>query len=70
MAKKQKENYKEMTDDELRKSLEDKRGLLFKRRLQSRAVPLKNPMVIRLTRRDVARILTQISLRRKGTQNA
>jgi large subunit ribosomal protein L29 len=66
MATQEKINYAELTPDELRRMVREKREGLFKMRFQSATAPLKNPKAIGATRRDIARLLT--FLRQKGAE--
>jgi large subunit ribosomal protein L29 len=66
MAKKQtKESLHEMSVQELRVRLLESQEKSFRLRFQHASNPLKNPMVIRSARRDVAKVLTV--LRQKET---
>jgi large subunit ribosomal protein L29 len=49
-------DIRELTEEELTKTLTEKRQELFNLRLQSRTGQLENPAIIRQIRRDVARI--------------
>jgi large subunit ribosomal protein L29 len=64
MAKKEKIDFKELSEDELRQRLAETNDKLFQMRFQSATAPLKNPHAIRAARRDVARICT--AMRAKG----
>ena len=64
MAKKKKENFREMSPDELRTKLLESKEKLFQLRFQSATAPLKNPHVLRELRRDIARAHT--FLKQKG----
>jgi large subunit ribosomal protein L29 len=64
MAKKEKQNYKEFTVDELRQQLVETREKLFQMKFQNTTAPLKNPHAISETRRNIARIHT--ALKQKG----
>ena len=58
MAKKEKVNHRELSDEELRQRLAETKENLFQWRFQSATAPLKNPHVIRAARREIARIHT------------
>jgi large subunit ribosomal protein L29 len=59
MAKEKKEiNIKELTEDELKSKLLETREKLFKLKFGHKTTPLKNPLEIRVLRRQIARILT------------
>ena len=53
--------FKELTDDELNRQIEDFRKEKFNLRAQSKNGQLENPAKIRQTRRDLARALTEKS---------
>ncbi|MDR0384221.1 MAG: 50S ribosomal protein L29 [Christensenellaceae bacterium] len=52
--------YKEMTLDELKKAFKDKKQELFNLRFQHTIGQLKNTMQLRMVKRDIARILTEL----------
>lgn len=58
---------RELTVDELKRKLEDLRRELFNLRFQQITHQLKNPIRIRIVRKDIARILT--ILREKETKS-
>ncbi len=58
MAKKEKVDYRQLSEDELRQKLAESKEKLFQMRFQSATAPLKNPHQIAATRRDIARIHT------------
>jgi large subunit ribosomal protein L29 len=61
MAQEKKEiNIKDLTVDELKVRLKEAREKLFRLKFSHKTTSLKNPLVIRATRRDVARLLTVI----------
>ncbi|HOW28974.1 MAG TPA: 50S ribosomal protein L29 [Elusimicrobiota bacterium] len=64
MAKKEKINFQELSENELRERLFSTRDKLFHMRLQNNTAPLKNPHAIQYARRDIARIMTV--LKQKG----
>lgn len=66
MAKKEKIDYRELSDDELRQRLTESKEKLFQLRFQSATAPLKNPHMISTTRREIARLYT--ILKQKGVQ--
>ena len=61
--KKKKEDIHQLTDKELASELHDAQEKLFKMRYSHAAVPVKNPLEIRLLRRRVAQLLTISRLR-------
>ncbi|HRY29528.1 MAG TPA: 50S ribosomal protein L29 [Elusimicrobiota bacterium] len=66
MAKKEKIDYRELSQDELRQRLVEAREKLFELRFQSTTAPLKNPHLVSTTRREIARLLTVI--KQKGVR--
>jgi len=64
MAKK-KENieYNQLSVDELKRRLLEGREELFKARFKNSSAPLKNPLMIRTLRREVARLATFLNLK-------
>lgn len=56
---------RELSIDELERKLEDLRRELFNLRFQQATHQLKNPVRIRLVRRDIARILTILKEKEK-----
>lgn len=62
MAKKKQEiEYSQLSADELKRRLMEAREELFKIRFQNSSAPLKNPLKIRVLRREVARLATFIN---------
>ena len=55
--------FRERSDDELRKSLGDLEEQLFKLRFQKSTGQIENPVKIREVRKDIARVLTVINER-------
>lgn len=55
--------FKEMSDEELARQIEDLKKEKFNLRAQSRAGQLESPAKIRLARRDLARALTELEQR-------
>ncbi len=49
---------REMTDDELERTLSERRQELFNLRFQSATGALENPARLKLAKREIARILT------------
>ena len=58
-----KESIKEMSTADLQEKLEQTREQLVKLRLNQAVTPLENPNLIRATRKDIARILTELRRR-------
>lgn len=65
---KKKAHIKELTTKELQERIDAERTVLTKLTLNHAISPLDNPMKVRNTRRDIARMLTEMS-KRKQTQN-
>ena len=55
--------FKEMSDEELARQIEDLKKEKFNLRAQSRAGQLESPAKIRFARRDLARALTELNQR-------
>ena len=51
-------NLRDLTDDELEDTLSERRQELFNLRFQSATGGLENPARLKLTKREIARILT------------
>ncbi|MCS6990865.1 MAG: 50S ribosomal protein L29 [Chitinophagales bacterium] len=62
-------NLADLTDQELMEKLRDDKALYQKLRFQHAVSPLENPMRLRQMRRDIARILTEITKRKKAAQS-
>ncbi|MGL5891250.1 MAG: 50S ribosomal protein L29 [Bacteroidia bacterium] len=52
---------------ELRERLTEEQGMLSKMKLNHQVSPIENPMKIRTTRRNIARLQTEISKRNVNT---
>ena len=63
-----KESLKELSVNDLNERLEQAQEQLLKMRLNHAASPLENPNLIRATRKNIARILTELR-RRELEQN-
>ncbi len=59
----QKKVFKEMTDEELANQAEELRKEKFNLRAQAKSGQLENPAKMKQTRRDLARVLTEIKAR-------
>jgi large subunit ribosomal protein L29 len=69
--KEEKNNFKDLTGQELAAKGRDLRHEMFNLRLQQASAQLEKPARIRYLRRDIARIETQLSaLRNKATNDA
>ena len=60
------EKIREMSDDELQKKQEDLSEELFRMRLQKATAQLDRPAKIRESRKDLARVNTVLSERRRS----
>ncbi len=56
----------ELTDKELVQELKDKKVLLNKMKLNHKVSEIENPMSIRTTRRTIARIKTELNVRKNN----
>ena len=59
----------EMPDNELNDLLTNEKDRLFKMRMSHSVSPLENPQEIKFVKRNIARILTEISRRNKLNKN-
>ena len=60
-----KEDIKDLSTDELRLRLEEEKALYSKMKMNHAISPIENPMKIRITRRGVAMIQTELTKRTK-----
>ena len=60
-----KEDIKDLSTDELRMRLEEEKSLYSKMKMNHAISPIENPMKIRITRRGVAMIQTELTKRTK-----
>ena len=60
-----KEDIKDLSTDELKLRLEEEKGLYSKMKMNHAISPIENPMKIRITRRGVAMIQTELTKRTK-----
>ncbi|MBQ9254704.1 MAG: 50S ribosomal protein L29 [Bacteroidales bacterium] len=60
---------KELSDKELQERLEAEQMQLVRMRINHAVSPLENPNLLGLTRKNIARIKTEISLREKNALN-
>ena len=60
---------KELTIKELEERIENERSLLIKQKLNHTVSPLDNPLKIKHTRRNVARLLTVLRQKQQKTKN-
>ena len=56
---------RELTDDELTQKIEDLREELFNLRFQNARNPIENPLKMRFIKKDIARILTLLTERKR-----
>ena len=60
---------KELTTKELMEKIETERVFLVRQKLNHAVSPLENPLKIKDTRRNVARLLTELNNRKKSDNN-
>ena len=63
-----KEDIQELTTDELKLRLEEEKNMYSKLKLNHAISPIENPMKIRVTRRGIAMIHTELTKRQKAEQ--
>jgi large subunit ribosomal protein L29 len=61
------EDIKELSNDELRLRLEEEKALYLKMKMNHAISPIENPMKIRVTRRGIAMLHTELTKRMKDT---
>ena len=66
MANEKKIKLTDLTAEELTAKLKEAREKLFKLKFAHKTTPLKNPLDIRFTRKEVARIITILKLKQKA----
>ncbi|MCQ4875717.1 MULTISPECIES: 50S ribosomal protein L29 [Odoribacteraceae] len=54
---------KDLTTEEIREKIEAEKAALNKMKMNHAVSPLENPMLIRLTRRNIARLMTELRKR-------
>ena len=59
------EDIKELSNDELRMRLEEEKALYIKMKMNHTISPIENPMKIRVTRRGIAMLHTELTKRAK-----
>jgi large subunit ribosomal protein L29 len=59
------EDIKELSNDELRMRLEEEKALYSKMKMNHTISPIENPMKIRITRRGIAMLHTELTKRTK-----
>lgn len=66
MKTKDKENFRNMAEGEIKAAIRDLEKKLFQLRFKKSSSPLENPIEIRLLRRKIAVLKTLISQRKKA----
>ena len=51
---------KDLTTEEIREKIETEKAALTKMKMNHAVSPLENPMLIRTTRRNIARLMTEL----------
>ena len=54
---------KDLTTEEIREKMETEKAALTKMKMNHAVSPLENPMLIRTTRRNIARLMTELRKR-------
>ena len=54
---------KDLTTEEIREKIETEKAALKKMKMNHAVSPLENPMLIRTTRRNIARLMTELRKR-------
>jgi large subunit ribosomal protein L29 len=67
MAKKEKINLADLSSEDIKLRLESERTSLQKLKFNHAVTPLENPMLIRKSRREIARLLTETNKRKAAT---
>jgi large subunit ribosomal protein L29 len=60
---------KELTIKELEERIENEKNLLIKQKLNHEVSPLDNPQKIKMTRRNIARLMTVLRQKQVETSN-
>ena len=63
-----KEDIRELTTEELRLRLEEENAMYSKLKLNHAISPIENPLKIRVTRRGIAMIHTELTRRQRSEQ--
>ena len=61
---------KELTMQELLERIDNERSFLTRQKLNHAVSPLENPLKIRETRRNIARLLSELSNRNNSNENS
>ena len=56
-------DIKDLTTEEIREKIETEKAALTKMKMNHAVSPLENPMLIRTTRRNIARLMTELRKR-------
>ncbi len=54
---------RDLTTEEIREKIETEKAALNKMKMNHAVSPLENPMLIRMTRRNIARLMTELRKR-------
>ena len=54
---------KDLTTEEIKEKIETEKAALTKMKMNHAVSPLENPMIIRATRRNIARLMTELRKR-------
>ena len=65
MAKKIKTNLLDLSIEDLNQLLSDEKARLKKMKFNHAVTPLENPLLVRGSRREVARLLTEVNRRKR-----
>jgi len=57
-------DIKELTTKELEEKIVDEKNLLIRQKLNHAVSPLDNPHKIRITKKEIARLLTELQMRK------
>lgn len=60
----------ELSDKELIETLKDKRMFFTRLKLNHKVSDIENPMLVRTTRREIARIKTELNVRKRNNSVA
>ena len=67
MAKQVKTNMADLSNEDLTQHLQDEKARFKKLKFSHAVTPLENPMQLRVSRREVARLLTETTKRKKAS---
>ena len=60
---------RELSTKEIVERIDNEKNLLIKQKLNHAVSPLDNPNIIRETRKNIARLLTELHYREENTEN-